>query len=372
MANNIGEINFELDWNQGLEPYNPENIDHQTAYQNKIDMLIYFPYLTKLKYFVANLITANYKEHFEKLCILKDFRKTWFEPLNASKYISLKNFWKNFFPNTKKVQDLRKTFKPEDFILKTPDNTIIKGTVFHKSKNPNARTLMICTGRSQLYQQGNHSWLFYLIKQNDLDVNIVMYNPRGYGESSGTPSLQGFLIDGETVYQYIHEKLGVDENKIDIYGYSLGASTATRLKELHNHTKGKLISDRSFSDSNSQLYHGLASKLGEGIFTNFVYTVLNWTFRACGWDGSIIDEWNNISSPKLVICHPKDQVIPFKASLYNTLEERGFHSDESKILLQSKSRNDHIYDHHAEHLFNYKDENTGLCAAEILAQFLKS
>ncbi len=58
---------------------------------------------------------------------------------------------------------------------------------------------------------------------------IVAYNYRGTGSSEGSPSEQGVYADAEAVYDYVREQLGVVDNRIVLWGHSLGGAVTTRL-----------------------------------------------------------------------------------------------------------------------------------------------
>jgi len=51
---------------------------------------------------------------------------------------------------------------------------------------------------------------------NDMDCNILAFDYRGYGDSSGSPNEQGLKKDAEAVYRLLMEKgteYGVDPDK---------------------------------------------------------------------------------------------------------------------------------------------------------------
>jgi len=57
-----------------------------------------------------------------------------------------------------------------------------------------------------------------------LEVNVVMYDYSGYGESGGTPLEDNTYSDIETVYKYVLEELAEnDPNNIIVYGQSVGS-----------------------------------------------------------------------------------------------------------------------------------------------------
>ena len=67
------------------------------------------------------------------------------------------------------------------------------------------------------------SWLnSYFLKQ--VNVNAIVYEYTGYGESNGRISTEKSLYDDiETVYLYFTENIGIDPNRILLYGRSIGS-----------------------------------------------------------------------------------------------------------------------------------------------------
>lgn len=80
---------------------------------------------------------------------------------------------------------------------------------------------------------------------------MVLWNYRGYGQSTGTPSISRSQQDAHTVYQFYHSK----GYKIEIvHGYSIGGAAAVGLMDklskqpqLPGDRVRVLIVDRSFS-----------------------------------------------------------------------------------------------------------------------------
>ncbi len=59
-----------------------------------------------------------------------------------------------------------------------------------------------------------------------LRVNVLAYDYRGYGRSSGSPSETGLYLDGRAAYKYLTEDLEQDPTKIVLFGHSLGGAVA--------------------------------------------------------------------------------------------------------------------------------------------------
>ena len=65
-------------------------------------------------------------------------------------------------------------------------------------------------------------------------TNVLLYDYRGYGKSTGPATLHGILEDGQTVYSYARNKLGYSANKIIEYGESIGTAVACQVAAKEN------------------------------------------------------------------------------------------------------------------------------------------
>jgi fermentation-respiration switch protein FrsA (DUF1100 family) len=64
-----------------------------------------------------------------------------------------------------------------------------------------------------------------------LGCNVVAFDYRGYGDSTGKPNEKGLQLDAKAVLKYVHDDLKdhIDTSQIILFGRSLGGSVATWL-----------------------------------------------------------------------------------------------------------------------------------------------
>jgi hypothetical protein len=62
-----------------------------------------------------------------------------------------------------------------------------------------------------------------------LGLQAILFDYRGYGLSTGSPTEEGLLRDGEGAVDYVEKTLGVPPERIVYFGQSLGAAVATLL-----------------------------------------------------------------------------------------------------------------------------------------------
>jgi pimeloyl-ACP methyl ester carboxylesterase len=61
------------------------------------------------------------------------------------------------------------------------------------------------------------------------NINILLFDYRGYGKSTGTPSEDGFYTDAQAVYDYVRKRTDLNQEKIFLFGRSLGGAVALHL-----------------------------------------------------------------------------------------------------------------------------------------------
>jgi len=80
---------------------------------------------------------------------------------------------------------------------------------------------------------------------NRLGLSVFIFDYRGYGKSSGSPSERGIYRDTEAAWNYLEQIRGIDPQKIVVFGRSLGGSIAAWISQTHR--PGALILEASFS-----------------------------------------------------------------------------------------------------------------------------
>ena len=190
---------------------------------------------------------------------------------------------------------------PQDIFFQSSDNTTLQAVFV---ENPTSDRLII-------YFHGNGSHVYYRLRFAVFMVNIAnvfILSYRGYGKSTGTPSERGLFADAEASIQYAMHTLGFAENKIYIYGRSLGSSVA--IHSAQNRSIAGLVLVSAFS-SGYDLAHdrGLEKIPGlTGQFNSMLYL-------------------HNVHVPILFIHGNRDHLIPMHhseklyASYHNNTKE---------------------------------------------------
>lgn len=193
-----------------------------------------------------------------------------------------------FFP-TKEIDYLPGEFglNYEDVYFSTSDGLKLNGW-FMPAKDPRA-TLLFCHGNA-----GNISHRLEVVELfNKLDLNVFIFDYRGYGKSPGRPSEKGTYLDALAAYNYLVSRKDVDKDRILAYGKSLGGAVAIELA-----TKVEVcaaIVESTFTstiDMGKEIYPFLPLK--------FIVTM----------DYDAISKIGRIAAPKLIIHSKDDEVVP--------------------------------------------------------------
>jgi pimeloyl-ACP methyl ester carboxylesterase len=117
----------------------------------------------------------------------------------------------------------------------------ISRTDINTSEGQNNGVAIVTSGNNGVYEMHKREMFAFLMKGMD----VVGFNFRGYGESTGEPSEEGLLHDFRAVYDYVQEKHPVSDDKILLKAMCMsGGAAAAFAKE---HPKANIMLDQSYS-----------------------------------------------------------------------------------------------------------------------------
>ena len=64
------------------------------------------------------------------------------------------------------------------------------------------------------------------------NINILLFDYRGFGKSTGAPSENGLYTDALAVYDYTRKRQDLNQEKIFLFGRSLGGAVALHLGKI--------------------------------------------------------------------------------------------------------------------------------------------
>ena len=111
----------------------------------------------------------------------------------------------------------------DDAIITTKDGLQIVGW-FIKQKNPLQHETIIFFHENA----GNIGNRLACIEALyfELEVNVLIVGYRGYGHSQGSPSESGLELDAEAIFKYALDNKDINNQKIFLFGKSLGGAVA--------------------------------------------------------------------------------------------------------------------------------------------------
>ncbi len=177
----------------------------------------------------------------------------------------------------------------EDILFEAEDGTDLNG--WYIPRQGSDQVLLFFHGNAgNISHRGESVAIFHR-----LDLNVFIFDYRGYGHSQGKPSEAGLYEDARAAWHYLTVTRGIDEANIVIFGRSLGAAVASKLaSEVQPQA---LILESAFSS---------ARDVAKTVFPILSYvTILRFKFAT-------VDYVRDVKSPLLVVHSPDDEIIPFE------------------------------------------------------------
>lgn len=130
----------------------------------------------------------------------------------------------------------------------------------------------------------------------DMGYGVLLAEYRGYGGNPGKPTERGIYADADAYFKWLTTQEGINEDRIVVYGESLGTGVATYLASKHWNIRGVIL-DAPFTS--------LADVAQSSMW--FVPVKLLMIDRF-----SSIKRIQSVNSPLLVLHGEKDRVVPVR------------------------------------------------------------
>lgn len=193
--------------------------------------------------------------------------------------------------------EYRYEFDVKPLIIKTEDNINLSSVYYSKKDTNNTKTVLFFYGNSGNITTVDYS-TYYLL---DNGYNLLFFDYRGYGKSTGEPTPQGLNQDAITMINYAIKNYTINEQKLIIYAQSLGGAVALRsLKDIKQKDK-------------------ISSIVVEGSFLSYKQMAKDKFFSLAS---AIVDDKyapnqtnKNLDIPLLIIHSKDDKVVPYSQGI---------------------------------------------------------
>ncbi|SEQ76804.1 hypothetical protein SAMN05421690_100187 [Nitrosomonas sp. Nm51] len=136
--------------------------------------------------------------------------------------------------------------------------------------------------------------LEYLSMFHALGLNTMIFDYRGYGQSTGVPTEDGTYADADAAWLYLTGTRSIESDRIVLYGESLGGAVAARLAAHNN--PAILVLASTFTS---------VPELAETIYP---FLPVRWISR---FDYNTLEYLKSVSCPVFVAHSPDDEIVPF-------------------------------------------------------------
>ncbi len=176
----------------------------------------------------------------------------------------------------------------EDLQLKTSDGISLHGW-FVPAPRPRGTVLFLHGNVGNISHRLDSVQMFH-----HLGYSTLIFDYRGYGNSSGTPSEQGTYRDAEAAWRYLSEQRHEPACRIVLFGESMGGAIAAQLATQQKPAALVIASGfTSVPDLGQQLYP---------------YLPVRWLARIRYDTRAYL---RNVTVPVLIAHSPQDEIVPY-------------------------------------------------------------
>ena len=137
----------------------------------------------------------------------------------------------------------------------------------------------------------------YLKMFEQLGYNTLLFDYRGYGQSSGIPSESGTYLDAQAGWRYVTETQGIAPAQIVLFGESLGGAVAARLAAREK--PGMLVLASAFTS-----VPDMAAEI-------YPFLPVRWLAR---FHYNTLESLQSVTCPVFIAHSAEDEIVPFEQS----------------------------------------------------------
>ena len=193
-----------------------------------------------------------------------------------------------YHPSENNYQNDKIEFSYDEIFIKVDEKIKLKSWIINKNLKK-FKTLIFFHGNA-----GELSNRIYKLNElNKLDVNILLISWRGFSGNEGLPTEENLYEDAEAAIKWLNSK-GVENNKIILYGESLGTGVAVEIGKKNIFNSIILESPFTSMESAAKIYYPYLP----------VKLLLKDKYDS-------ISKIKRITTPILIMHGKKDDIVPF-------------------------------------------------------------
>ena len=193
-----------------------------------------------------------------------------------------------YHPSDNNYQKDKIQFSYDEIFIKVDDKIKLKSWIINKNLKK-FKTLLFFHGNA-----GELSNRIYKLNElNKLDINILLISWRGFSGNEGSPTEENLYKDAKAAIKWLNRK-EVENNKIILYGESLGTGVAVEIGKKNNFNSIILESPFTSMENAAKIYYPYLP----------VKLLLKDKYNS-------ISKIKKITTPILIMHGKKDDIVPF-------------------------------------------------------------
>lgn len=134
-------------------------------------------------------------------------------------------------------------YQDRQWIVKATSKVTVERTIQPlDDERPASGTVILSSGNAGIYEMHKSEALAFLYR----NMNVVLFNFRGYGKSEGEPTERGLKLDMEAAYQLAKKKSGQEDRQILFKALCMSGGPAAHVASKHPETN--IFLDQTYSD----------------------------------------------------------------------------------------------------------------------------
>lgn len=191
-------------------------------------------------------------------------------------------------------------------------------------KNPSADGTVLYYGGNGFVMVISYDIIKSIIDQN---VNLLVFDYRGYGENSGIATVAGLKTDGLAAYDFLVEEKQIDPDKLIIHGHSMGSFIASFVASQKE--AAGLVLECPITDAKD--WTGM-------LVPWFLKPFVKFDIEPALLENSNLERLSTIEKPLLVIAGDDDQITP--PGMAEKLFETAKSQDKRILIIDNGGHND--------------------------------